>query len=52
MTTTPQEQERQEIIASLCRIDPNGDWRDGDSDAGPLTLQEARDALADLLARD
>jgi hypothetical protein len=49
--STPQEQERQEIVASLCRIDPNGDWCDGDSDAGPLTLQEARDALADLLER-
>jgi hypothetical protein len=49
---TTHEKERQEIIASLCRIDPNGDWRDDDSDAGPLSLQEARDALADLVARD
>lgn len=52
MVTAAEEQERQEIIASLCRIDPSGDWRDGDSDADPFTLQEARDTLADLLARD
>jgi hypothetical protein len=42
---------RQETIASLCRIDPNGDWRD-DSGLAPLTLQEAQEALSALLARD
>lgn len=52
---SPSTMTRDELIRALVRIDGNGVWTDADSvreGYQPMTVDEARQALVDLLGRE